>query len=304
MPELPEVETVMRGLEPAMAGARFARVEQRRPNLRFPLPERFVDRLEGKSLDRLTWRAKYILAHLSSVEVLVVHLGMTGRFTVEMPKKGGEQVGEFHHAAGGDPVHDHVVFHMESSNGETGKGNKGARITYNDARRFGYMDLVASDGLEASPHFKNLGIEPLSNALNSTFLAERAAGRSADLKAFLMDQRHIAGLGNIYVCEALFRSGLSPKRAASCLADRKARPTERAERLVPVIRTVLDEAIVAGGSTLRDYRNADGALGYFQHRFAVYDREGEPCPRPTCKATIKRIVQSGRSTFYCPACQR
>lgn len=187
---------------------------------------------------------------------------------------------------------------------ESGKGKPGARITYNDARRFGYMDLVAGEGLEASPHFKNLGIEPLSNALNATYLAERAAGRSADLKAFLMDQRHIAGLGNIYVCEALFRAGLSPKRAASCLADRRGHPTDRTDRLVPTIRTVLEEAIVAGGSTLRDYRHADGALGYFQHRFAVYDREHQTCVRPACKGIIKRIVQGGRSTFYCPACQR
>ncbi len=299
MPELPEVETVMRGLEPAMAGARFGRVEQRRPNLRFPLPERFVDRLEGKRLDRMTRRAKYILAHLSSGEVLVMHLGMTGRFTIVMPKTGGAQIGDFHHAAGGDPVHDHVVFHME-----TDKGKASARITYNDARRFGYMDLVAGEGLESCAHFKNLGIEPLSNALNAAFLAERAAGRAADLKAFLMDQRHIAGLGNIYVCEALFRAGLSPKRAARCLADRKARPTERAERLVPVIRTVLEEAIVAGGSTLRDYRHADGALGYFQKDFAVYDREGEACTRVGCAGTIKRVVQGGRSTFYCPSCQK
>ena len=299
MPELPEVETVMRGLAPAMAGARFVRVEQRRPDLRFPLPERFVARLEGARLERLTRRAKYILAHLSSGEVLVMHLGMTGRFTIAAPETAsaalpGTQPGAFHLPAGGDPTHDHVVFHMES----------GTRVTYNDARRFGYMDLVPGEALETSAHFKNLGVEPLSNALDSVFLAERAAGRGADLKTFLMDQRHIAGLGNIYVCEALYRARLSPRRAAGCLADRRARPTGRADRLIPAIRTVLDEAIVAGGSTLRDYRHADGALGYFQHAFAVYDRAGEPCRTPACRGTIKRIVQSGRSTFYCPACQR
>jgi formamidopyrimidine-DNA glycosylase len=282
-----------------MTGQRFARVEQRRPNLRFALPDGFTARLEGKRLERLARRAKYILAHLSSGEVLVMHLGMTGRFTIEQPVAARGQAGGFHHAAGGDPVHDHIVFHMQTPAGETG-----ARITYNDARRFGYMDLVAGDGLEECAHFKNLGIEPLSNALHAVFLAERAAGRTADLKAFLMDQRHIAGLGNIYVCEALFRSELSPKRAASCLAGRGAGPTERAERLVPVIRKVLEEAIVAGGSTLRDYRHADGALGYFQHRFAVYDREGEACPRVGCGGTIKRIVQGGRSTFFCPGCQK
>ena len=293
MPELPEVETVMRGLAPVMAGARFERVEQRRPDLRFPLPERFIARLEGHQVSRMTRRAKYILVHLSSGEVLVMHLGMTGRFTIETPRQ-ASQLGEFHHAAGGDPTHDHVVFHMGS----------GARVTYNDARRFGYMDLVAGDEVETSHHFKSLGIEPLSNALNAAYLAERAAGRSADLKAFLMDQRHIAGLGNIYVCEALYRAGLSPKRAARFLADAKGRPTMRAERLVPVIRQVLEEAIGAGGSTLRDYRHADGALGYFQHTFAVYDREGDACARSECGGTIRRIVQSGRSTFYCPSCQR
>ena len=299
MPELPEVETVMRGLAPMMAGARIARVEQRRPDLRFALPERFAARLEGARLERLTRRAKYILAHLSTAEVLIMHLGMTGRFSIARPEASG-QPGAFHHAAGGDARHDHVVFHVEDGAAGLGAGS----ITYNDARRFGYMDLVAADGVEGCRHFRGLGIEPLSNALSGAFLAERALGRSVDLKAFLMDQRHIAGLGNIYVCEALFRAGLSPKRAARCLSDRRGRPTERAERLVPVIRAVLDEAIAAGGSTLRDYRHTDGALGYFQHRFAVYDRDGEACVRGGCGGRVKRIVQGGRSTFYCPACQR
>lgn len=277
-----------------MAGARFERVEQRRRDLRFPLPERFVARLEGVHLERLTRRAKYLLAHLSSGEVLVMHLGMTGRFTIDQPAAPGSAPGTFHYAAGDLAQHDHIVFHM----------SRGTRVTYNDARRFGYMDLVDADALDTCAHFRGLGVEPLSNALDGVYLARRAAGRSADLKAFLMDQRHIAGLGNIYVCEALHRAGLSPKRAARFLADRQGRPTDKADRLLPAIRTVLEEAIAAGGSTLRDYRHADGALGYFQHSFSVYDREGDACPRAGCNGSIRRIVQGGRSTFYCPVCQR
>ncbi len=295
MPELPEVETVRRGLEPVMTGTRIDRLEQRRPDLRFPLPDRFADRLEGRRIERLTRRAKYILAEIDSGEVLAVHLGMTGRFTIALPRDSrGRQLGEFEHAAGGDPVHDHVVFHL---------GN-GATVTYNDARRFGYMTLIGADDINTHPHFKDLGVEPLGNALDAVYLAGLAAGRRSDLKAFLMDQRIVAGLGNIYVCEALFRAGLNPKRVASCLTRAKDRPTDRAERLVPAIRGVLEQAILAGGSTLRDYRHADGALGYFQKAFDVYGREGEPCRRADCSGTVERIVQAGRSTFYCATCQR
>lgn len=310
MPELPEVETVRRGLEPAMAGHRIARLVQRRPDLRFPLPDRFADRLTGRRIESLARRAKYLLAHLDGDEVLIMHLGMSGRFTVKpaantglfsSPQGGGGQVasrgslvGDFAHDTGADPAHDHVVFDMAN----------GATVTYNDPRRFGFMDLVAADALDGCRHFAGMGPEPLGNGFNAEYLAARAQGRAADLKAFLLDQRNIAGLGNIYVCEALFRSGLSPNRAAACLTDRRGRPTERCERLVPTIKQVLEEAIAAGGSTLRDYAHADGSLGYFQHSFKVYGREGEPCAKAGCGGTIRRTVQSGRSTFHCGRCQR
>jgi formamidopyrimidine-DNA glycosylase len=306
MPELPEVETVRRGLEPAMAGARIARLQQRRPDLRFPLPAGFAARLTGRLIERLDRRAKYLLAHLEGGEVLVMHLGMSGRFTVSAvppsplrstsPATGEEKpvIGAFVHDTGTDAAHDHVVFEMEG----------GAVVTYNDPRRFGFMDLVADGDLGTCRHFAGMGPEPLGNSFHAAYLAARAQGRAADLKAFLLDQRNIAGLGNIYVCEALFRSGISPNRAASCLADRRGRPTERCERLVPVIRQVLEEAISAGGSTLRDYAHADGSLGYFQHSFMVYGREGEACVKPGCGGTIMRSVQGGRSTFHCRRCQR
>ena len=295
MPELPEVETVRRGLEPVLAGATLRRVVQRRPDLRFPLPDRFAERLEGVTIERLDRRAKYILGHLSSGEVLTIHLGMTGRFSISQPGgANGRQLGEFTYETGADPAHDHVVFETEA----------GATVTYNDARRFGYMGLVAEAALAAHPHFKGLGIEPLGPELTAAFLALKATGRTADLKAFLMDQRIVAGLGNIYVCEALFRAGISPRRTASSLGRRNGRPHDRAERLAISIRSVLEAAIAAGGSTLRDYRHTDGSLGYFQHAFAVYGREGEACARPGCSGAVRRIVQAGRSTFYCPKCQR
>jgi len=295
MPELPEVETVRRGLEPVLAGRRFRRVEQRRPDLRFPLPERFAARLEGRTVERLERRAKYILAHLDSGEVLTMHLGMTGRFTISAPGgANGRQLGEFAHEHGADPTHDHVVFTMSG----------GAVITYNDARRFGYMTLMPEAALAAHPHFKGLGVEPLGNELNADYLARRAFGKKTDLKAFLMDQRIIAGLGNIYVCEALWRAHLGPDRPAHRLATRGGRPTPAAERLVTAIRVVLEEAIAAGGSTLRDYKQADGSLGLFQHRFAVYDREGEPCLTRGCRGKVRRTTQGGRSTFACRVCQR
>ena len=295
MPELPEVETVRRGLEPVLSGARIRRVVQRRPDLRFPLPDRFVERLEGRTLERLDRRAKYILAYLDSGEVLAIHLGMTGRFSIAVPGgANGTQLGEFTHDAGHDPTHDHVVIETEA----------GATVTYNDARRFGYMSLIPGESLAAHPHFKALGIEPLGEELTAKFLSRKAEGRTADLKAFLMDQRIVAGLGNIYVCEALFRAGLSPLRSASVLARSGGKPIDRCERLVIAIREVLEAAIAAGGSTLRDYRHTDGSLGYFQHSFAVYGREGEACVRSGCRGTVRRITQAGRSTFYCGACQR
>lgn len=296
MPELPEVETVRRGLAPAMTGRRILRVEQRRPDLRFPFPVDFAKRLEGAVVQLLRRRAKYLVAELSTGETLLMHLGMSGRFTIVPPDEpaGKRTPGSFTHDQGGLAQHDHVVLHMEG----------GTLITYNDPRRFGYMDLVPAGAINDCAHLAGLGIEPLGNELNAGYLADRAMGRCTDLKAFLLDQRNIAGLGNIYVCEALYRARLSPRRRAGALADARGRATRRAERLVPQIRAVLEEAIEAGGSTLRDYRHADGALGYFQHAFKVYGREGEPCPTPGCGAKIQRIVQSGRSTFYCGQCQR
>jgi len=294
LPELPEVETVRRGLEPVLVNQRLVRVEQRRPNLRFPFPDDFVRRIEGRTMTRIGRRAKYLVAELDSGEALIMHLGMSGRFTIENPEEAAGAPGGFTHETVKAAAHDHVVFHA---------GN-GVRVTYNDPRRFGFMDLIAGDALEACRHFAAMGIEPLGNQLNAAYIADRAAGRTTDLKAFLLDQRHIAGLGNIYVCEALYRARLSPRRLAGSLANARGKPTTRAERLVPVIREVLDDAIAAGGSTLRDYRAADGALGYFQHAFAVYGREGEPCSTDGCRGKVQRITQAGRSTFFCGRCQK
>lgn len=295
MPELPEVEIVRRGLEPLLVGRRIVHVEQRRPDLRFPFPERFVERLEGSKVLSLGRRAKYLLARLSTGEALVMHLGMSGRFTVAAPRASrAAMIGEFTHDTGCDPAHDHVVLTMQD----------GTTITYNDPRRFGFMLLVPEEELETHPLFAGLGVEPLGNELSPEYLATKARGRKADLKAFLMDQRIVAGLGNIYVCEALFRARLSPKRPTSSLANGAGRPTDRAERLVQAIRSVLRDAIEAGGSTLRDYRRTDGSLGEFQHTFSVYGREGEPCVTPGCRGIVQRIVQAGRSTFYCARCQR
>jgi formamidopyrimidine-DNA glycosylase len=293
MPELPEVETVRRGLEPAMVGAHFTRVVQRRPDLRFPFPERFAERLEGQEITGLGRRAKYLLADLSSGEVLIMHLGMSGRFLVT---EGGtsRMPGEFHHEHGGLSAHDHVVFWLSN----------GASVTYNDARRFGFMDLVPRSGIETCAHFAGMGIEPLGNERSGETIARLFAGKRTPLKAALLDQSLIAGLGNIYVCEALFRTGLHPQAPAGSLATGPGQPTEEAHRLAAVIREVLSEAVEAGGSTLRDHAQVDGSLGYFQHSFRVYDREGEACVTPGCTGAVARLVQSGRSTFYCPECQK
>jgi formamidopyrimidine-DNA glycosylase len=288
MPELPEVETVRRGLAPAMEGERFDKVEVRRGDLRWPLPKDFAQKLHGKLVEGLGRRAKYLLADLSSGDVLLMHLGMSGSFRVgknSMP-------GTYYHERSKSTAHDHIVFHM--SNGTT--------VTFNDPRRFGSMKLVPRARLEQEPLLRALGPEPLGNEFDATMLAKACAGKKTSLKAAISDQRVVAGLGNIYVCEALFRARLSPKRQASTIADRNGRPNERAERLVEAIKAVLMDAIEAGGSSLRDHRRADGSLGDFQHNFRVYDREGEPCP--ACKGKIKRIVQVGRSTFYCSSCQK
>ncbi len=294
MPELPEVETVRRGLEPVLAGATFAHVIQRRRDLRFPLPENFARRLTGRRVENLDRRAKYLLATLDDGQVLAMHLGMSGRFTIQRPGANAQRSGEFLYEAGGSAAHDHLVFTM----------NNGAVLRYNDARRFGFMTLVPGDQLVSHKLFRNLGPEPLGPALTPHYLATAFSGKRTNLKAALLDQRMVAGLGNIYVCEALYRAGLSPRRQASSLATASRQPGMRAERLVRAIRQVLAEAIEAGGSTLRDYRAADGALGYFQHSFAVYGRSGKSCLRNGCKGTVDKIVQSGRTTFFCPRCQR
>ena len=291
MPELPEVETVRRGLAPVMEGARFTKVEVRRGDLRWPLPKDFAKRMTGATVDGLGRRAKYLIADLSTGDVLMMHLGMSGSFHVVKDAK-NTRPGDFHHERGKIGAHDHIVFHMSN----------GATVTFNDPRRFGSMKLVPRTKLDREPLLNSLGPEPLGNEFDAAMLARACQAKKTSLKAALLDQRVVAGLGNIYVCEALFRAHLSPKRQASTIADRKGQPNERAIALVDAIKVVLHDAIKAGGSSLRDHRQADGSLGYFQHNFRVYDREAEPCP--DCKGTIKRIVQSGRSTFYCPACQK
>ncbi|HZC15621.1 MAG TPA: bifunctional DNA-formamidopyrimidine glycosylase/DNA-(apurinic or apyrimidinic site) lyase [Caulobacteraceae bacterium] len=287
MPELPEVETVRRGLEPALAGARLARVEARRPDLRFPLPVGFVQRLTGARIERLDRRAKYLLAPLDRGDTLVMHLGMSGRFEVAGLET-TRRPGEFVYASPADPKHAHVVFETDTA----------ARVTYFDPRRFGYMALIASAQLSVHPWFAGLGPEPLGPDFTGAHLARAFAGRRQSVKASLMDQRIVAGLGNIYVCEALFQTRLSPLRPAGEISLRAL------NKLASAVKAVLEEAIEAGGSTLRDYAGADGALGYFQHRFKVYGRECEPCLGLGCAGVVERIVQAGRSTFYCPSCQR
>jgi formamidopyrimidine-DNA glycosylase len=301
MPELPEVETVRRGLEPHWTGARITSVEVRQPRLRFPLPERFAERLAGRRVSRMERRAKYLIAHLDGDGgddlVLAMHLGMSGSFRLELDGGKTQSPGEFLYPRGAPGKHDHVVFRLAAPDGSA------VAAVFNDPRRFGYMTLIEADALEAHPHFRGLGVEPLGNALSAAGLAPFFAGRLAPIKSILLDQRVIAGLGNIYVCEALWRAALHPARTGATLASADGAPAPELEQLVPHIRQTLEDAIRAGGSSLRDYRQADGSLGGFQDRFAVYDREGEPCRRDGCGGTIGRIVQSGRSTFFCSSCQ-
>lgn len=281
MPELPEVETVRRGLAPMMEGFRLTKAIVRRPDLRIPFPPRFAERLNGRRVLQLRRRAKYILADLDSGETLVIHLGMTGRMTIyegALAPPANKDLGP----------HDHVIFETDAP----------AHIIFTDHRRFGLMTLVNTEGAEDDRIFVGMGPEPLSNAFNEDVLSAALKGKNTPIKSALLDQRVVAGLGNIYVCEALFRSSISPKRKAASVAGKRSGP------LTHAIKTVLMEAIEAGGSTLRDYAKADGSLGYFQHRFAVYGREDEPCSHDSCNGTITRIVQSGRSTFYCRKCQR
>jgi formamidopyrimidine-DNA glycosylase len=293
MPELPEVETVRRGLQPVMEGHRIVRVETRRGDLRFPLQADFVRRLDGQIVTGLGRRAKYLLCDLASGDVLVMHLGMSGSFRV-VAAEGATTPGAFHHPRGEARAHDHVVFHMAS----------GPTILFNDPRRFGYMKIVARSALEREPLLKGLGPEPLGNEFDAAALANACAGKKTSLKAALLDQRVVAGLGNIYACEALHRARLSPRRSAATLATRGRAPTDHARRLVTAIRAVLNDAIAAGGSSLRDHRQTNGELGYFQKSFRVYDREGEKCPTPKCKGKVRRFTQNGRSTFWCPVCQK
>ena len=299
MPELPEVETVCRGLEPVMAGQVLEQVTLRRKNLRFPFPKDMAKRLQGKRVESMTRRAKYILARIEGGDILLMHLGMSGRFTIHRP--GAEtpgNPGNFHYempdgSPTGEGPHDHVIFQMAD----------GTRIVYTDHRRFGIMDLFAEADAQDHKLLGALGVEPMGNELTADYLNTAFRTKYSPLKAALLDQKIIAGLGNIYVCEALYRAGLSPRRLAHTITGQTG-PTQRIERLVRIIRDVIGEAIEAGGSTLRDYAQADGELGYFQHSFQVYDQEGEPCRTAGCSATIKRLVQSGRSTFYCPVCQK
>lgn len=296
MPELPEVETVRRGLQPVLEGARLVKVEARRPDLRFPFPERFSERLAGKTVTALGRRAKYLTMHIEDGPVLICHLGMSGSFRVEAAAS-SDIPGAFHHERSKSAAHDHVVFDVVSEKG------KRSRVIFNDPRRFGFM-LFAEGAPDAHPMLAGLGIEPTGNALDGPLLASLLKDRRSPLKAALLDQRLIAGLGNIYVSEALWRAGLSPLREAGTIAGSAKKAKEQSERLAEAIRSVIADAIAAGGSSLRDYVHADGSLGYFQHSFAVYDREGEPCQKPGCRGHVERIVQSGRSTFYCRTCQR
>jgi formamidopyrimidine-DNA glycosylase len=293
MPELPEVETVRRGLQPVMEGSKIVKAEARRADLRFPFQKDFVARLTGQTVTGLGRRAKYLMADLTSGDVLLMHLGMSGSFRVVKDEE-AKTPGKFHHTRAEDRAHDHVVFHMSS----------GASVVFNDPRRFGYMKIIARKALDLEPLLKGLGPEPLGNEFDAAMLARSCANKKTSLKAALLDQRVVAGLGNIYVCEALYRSQLSPRRLAATLATKKGEPTDHAKRLVTAIHAVLNQAIKAGGSSLRDHRQTSGELGYFQHSFQVYDREGEKCQTAKCGGIVKRFTQNGRSTFWCPKCQK
>jgi formamidopyrimidine-DNA glycosylase len=301
MPELPEVETVRRGLQPVMEGSQIVKAEARRKDLRFPFQKDFVARLEGQTVTGLGRRAKYLMADLASGDVLLMHLGMSGSFRVINDDE-QKAPGKFYHPRTEDRAHDHVVFHMSS----------GAAVVFNDPRRFGYMKIIARGAIDDEPLLKGLGPEPLGNEFDAAMLARSCANKKTSLKAALLDQRVVAGLGNIYVCEALYRSHLSPRRLAATLATKAGprkgvaggEPTDHARRLVAAIHAVLNQAIKAGGSSLRDHRQTSGELGYFQRSFQVYDREGEKCQTAGCSGIVRRFTQNGRSTFWCPKCQK
>ncbi|MDE2447173.1 MAG: bifunctional DNA-formamidopyrimidine glycosylase/DNA-(apurinic or apyrimidinic site) lyase [Alphaproteobacteria bacterium] len=297
MPELPEVETVKRGLEPVLLGQCISKVELRRANLRFPFPLDFASRVEGMAITHLSRRAKYILVSFQHGETLIIHLGMTGRFTVLSPQDPRNDLGEFYFqvspSENAEGAHDHVLFTLQN----------GVRLVYSDPRRFGMMDVSKTTALDQHKLLRDIGVEPLGNALSAAYLAQKFKSKKAPLKAALLDQRIIAGLGNIYVCEALHRANLSPLRHAGTLVKAKSHDP-RLDDLVRHIKDILIAAIEAGGSTLQDFVGADGEKGAYQQRFSAYDREGEPCDNNGCKGHIKRITQSGRSTFYCPTCQK
>jgi formamidopyrimidine-DNA glycosylase len=292
MPELPEVETVRRGLAPAMEGARLIRLELNRLDLRFPFPENLAHAVAGRAVVSLGRRAKYLLIDLEDDLTIIAHLGMSGSFRIE-----DETLGEFHHPRSKDGKHDHVIFHLE-------REGRLLKVIYNDPRRFGFMHMSKRSELDLYPAFAQLGPEPTGNALDADYLATRFAGKAQPLKSTLLDQTVIAGLGNIYVCEALWRAHISPKRAAGTIVTKTGRPTKELLLLNESIRQVIADAIAAGGSSLRDHIQTDGSLGYFQHSFSVYDQEGKPCRTPGCGGTVARITQAGRSTFYCPSCQK
>jgi formamidopyrimidine-DNA glycosylase len=291
MPELPEVETVRRGLQPVLEGAVIVAVKLNRPDLRFPFPDKFAKRLTGQTVRSVSRRAKYLLAGLSDGSTVLSHLGMSGSFRIELHGKNAVP-GDFHFERSKLAAHDHVIFDLRNGEGEA------VRVVYNDPRRFGFMDLIAPGDLANNRFLAGLGIEPTGNALSGEVISKLFKEKTAPLKSALLDQRLIAGLGNIYVCEALWRSGLSPARAAGSICG-----TRHADRLASDIRQVIFEAIEAGGSSLRDYVQTDGSLGYFQHSFSAYDQEGEKCRKPGCRGHIDRMVQSGRSTFFCEKCQ-
>lgn len=312
MPELPEVETVRRGLAPALEGASVVKADVRRPDLRFPFPDGLKDLLEGAVITSLSRRAKYLLIELDRGQTLIAHLGMSGSYRVEtffahtlrskeerpLSEAGALTPGIFHHGRSQLGTHDHLVLDVEG--GAIGP----ASVIYNDPRRFGFVLAAPTATLHEHTMLRHLGPEPLGNSLTSEHLAQRFAGRSQPMKAALLDQSHVAGLGNIYVCEALNRAKISPKRQAKTLVTKAGKPTARLVALTGIIRDVIGEAIEAGGSSLRDHKQTDGSLGYFQHSFGAYDREQGACANEGCRGTITRIVQSGRSTFYCPSCQR
>jgi formamidopyrimidine-DNA glycosylase len=295
MPELPEVETVRRGLAPFMEGGLIRKLTLKRGDLRFPFPERFEEQVEGRRVLALSRRAKYLLINLDGDLTIIAHLGMSGSFRIDAEEM--ETPGKFRHPRSKDEAHDHVIFDIDRKEGPV-------RIIYNDPRRFGFMHLMPTSGLDTYPAFAGLGPEPTGNSLSPAYLAGRFEDKKQPLKSALLDQRIVAGLGNIYVCEALYRAHLLPTRSAASVVRADGKPTKALERLSGDIRTVIAEAVEAGGSSLRDHIRTDGSLGYFQHHFRVYDRQGEPCLTPDCKGTVTRITQAGRSTFFCPVCQK